>query len=156
MIPATVVVDSDDLALVVDPERIAHVGAGEGGNNGTEHPPIIKKSMIKTPNGCNIYPHNLAPVVDPISHGSNSAREGDIDRPEPPLVIDKAVRSRAIAVRSYDLAPVVDPACTGTGRAGDVDGGELVTGTICVGCLRVRSGHNRRSPESERGREKGY
>ena len=41
-----VVVDPNDLAFVVDLERQSLIGARERSNNGTECPPVIKKTLL--------------------------------------------------------------------------------------------------------------
>jgi hypothetical protein len=120
-------VQTHNLAVVVDPESQSLFGAGERGNDGTEHSAVIKKTMFLTPTG-RVEPHNLAPIVDPMELGSNNARKGDIDRAESPLVIDKAVLSGTISVETHNLAAVDPDGCglADTGE-GDVDGGEGVT-----------------------------
>jgi len=125
--PSTIVVASDDLATVIDPESLGLVNAREGDIDPTEHATIIEKATPST--AVEEEPHDLAMVVDPPGV---SPREGGIDRRKSPSVIEKTVRPAAIIVESHDSATVVDPGGLGFGdtREGDVDRGEGIRGSV--------------------------
>src|SRR5262245_2202041 len=77
--------------------------------------------------GIYVCSHNLVAIVDPKGSSIVGTGEGDINRAELPVVVYKAMRSRAIAVKSHNCAAVIDPtggSIAGAGE-GDINRAEL-------------------------------
>src|SRR5262249_19116421 len=103
--PFAIAIGPHDLAVIVDPYGLSDRSAGDV--DWGERPLVIEKALEP---GCTtpveVGPHDLAVSVDPIGCGGESAREGDINAGEYPLIVEKATRLSAVG--PHDLAASVD------------------------------------------------
>jgi hypothetical protein len=122
--PVGVDVDSDDLATVVDRERL---GGGGAGHVEADEPTARPQEGVVSAGGVFEDTYHLAAVVDPVRH--RARRPGHVDPRYAPARENEPARAgvrvgqerAGLVVGANDLAAVVDLVDLGSSGAGEVD-----------------------------------